>query len=300
MKQFDVVVANPPFQDRARRGRTPHKLWIEFTVASLTRMLKPGGLLLQVSPASFRSPSSKVLPLMRSLTTETIDFDVAEFFPGIGSTFASYAVRNSPRPPRHSTRITQDGATFQVKLAGNVAWLPNDLCPESLSIHRKVMFEPTGKLAVEHDYVTNHNALLREGGTLSRSPSRTHTRRLFHTNTQFWWSSADQPCASQRKVMWTRSGYTKPFYDPGTLGATDMVYFVRVATDAEGERLAHNLNLPLMRYIFKTARWSGFGNEVVFQALPALPADRALTSEEINRLFRLTGKEAAHVRRAVG
>ena len=37
--------------------------------------------------------------------------------------------------------------------------------------------------------------------------------------------------------MWTRSGYTKIFYDKGTMGITDMGYYVLVDSDSEGEIL---------------------------------------------------------------
>ena len=100
--------------------------------------------------------------------------------------------------------------------------------------------------------------------------------------------------------MWTRSGYTKPFYDAGTMGGTDAVYYVPVETDEAGANLAHNLNLPLMRFIFATARWSGFGNERVFVSLPDLPRDRALSDGELFSMFELSDSEVAHVRAALG
>lgn len=101
------------------------------------------------------------------------------------------------------------------------------------------------------------------------------------------------------KVMWTRSGYTKPFFDPGRLGGTDMVYFVRVGSETEGLALAANLNSELFRYVLKTAKWSGFGNERVFAGLPELPRDRGLSNEEMFDLFELTSEEVDYVRAAL-
>ena len=63
--KFDVVVTNPPFQDTTKRGKTQHKLWIEFTRLSFDSLLKDGGVLCQVSPSSFLSPSSKILQLFK-------------------------------------------------------------------------------------------------------------------------------------------------------------------------------------------------------------------------------------------
>lgn len=294
--QFDVVLANPPFQDRTNRKRTPHKLWIDFTHLSLTRLLRPGGLLLQISPASFRSPSSRLLREMRSLDTQLVNFDIAQHFPQVGSSFAYYAVRARARCGTAS--VTAHGTTFSFQLDDEVRWLPADLCKHSLNIHRKVMWSEHPLLDVRHDYVTCHN--IRLGTTLSKTATEIHRHPVFHTNAQTWFSSERQDWADQPKVLWTRSGYTRPFFDPGTLGGTDMVYYVLVEDEDSGRCLEHNINLPLMRYILRSARWSGFGNEIVFHSLPALPTDRRLSSLELCERFALTEEEVCYVQNSVG
>ena len=93
--QFDVVATNPPFQDSTNRKKTQHKLWINFTKEAFNKWLKPGGLLLQVSPSSFLSPSSKVLKIFQEKIIEFLRLDVKEYFPTVNSTFAYYSVVNS-------------------------------------------------------------------------------------------------------------------------------------------------------------------------------------------------------------
>lgn len=298
--KFDVIVTNPPFQDTTRRGKTPHKLWIDFTRAVFARFLAEGGLLCQVSPSSFRSPNSIVLDMMKQHRTPVLRFDTGEHFPMVGSTFADYQIwkeANDGSP----TRVKINGGGFDLVLDDEVAYIPNDLSAAGLSVHRKVMFHPAEKLDGRWDYVTCHNIRLRdENPTLSRTRSDRHIYPVFHTNAQVWWSSILQDFAPKRKVMWTRSGYTKPFYDAGTMGGTDMIYYVLVERDSEGRNLANNLNLALMRYIYKTAKWSGFGNERVFASLPELPRDKSLTDDELFGLFSLTPMEVAHVRAVLG
>lgn len=283
--KFDVILTNPPFQDVTRRGKTPHKLWIDFTNAVFARFLTDGGLLCQVSPSSFRSPNSIVLDLMREHRTATLRFDTKDHFPTVGSTFADYLIYKEPNNET-PTRVIVDGRQFEILLDEEVIYLPEDLTAEGLSVHRKVVFHPRQKLDVRWDYVTCHNIRLKDvDSTLSKTRTGRHAHKVFHTNRQIWWSSVVQDFAPLRKVMWTRSGYTKPFYDSGTMGGTDMVYYVLVDTDEQGENLAHNLNLDLMQYIYTTAKWSGFGNERVFAALPDLPRHQALTNEELYALF---------------
>jgi len=298
--KFDVILTNPPFQDSTRRGKTPHKLWIDFTKATFSRLLVEGGLLGQVSPSSFRSPSSRVLDLMKENRTALIRFDTEYHFPSVGSTFADYLIYKEPADGT-ATKIIFEGAESELVLDGEVLYLPTDLTPEGLSIHRKVMFHPEAKLDVRWDYVTCHNIRLRDHeSTLSRIPTNRHIHKVFHTNRQIWWSSLPQDFAAKRKVMWTRSGYTKPFYDPGTMGGTDAVYYVPVDSDEEGANLAHNLNLSLMRYIYKTAKWSGFGNERVFASLPNLTRAVSMSDADVFARFSLSPVEVAHVRAVVG
>lgn len=294
--KFDVILTNPPFQDSANRKKTPHKLWIDFTLAIFDRLLKDGGSLIQVSPSSFSSPSNVVLSLMEEYCTEVLRFGNEHHFPEVASSFSDYWIRKCPNMGS-DTRVISGSDLFRVRLDSGISYLPNDICQESMAIHSKVMFGDGPRLPVEWDYVTAHNIRRYDPNpSLVENPDEDHPYPVFHTNRTTWWSSIRQDWADAMKVMWTRSGYTKPFFDEGVYGGTDMVYFVRVQDPDQGRALAHNLNLMLMRYIYKTARWSGFGNERVFVKLPDLPRDHKMTDDELFESFGLTGAEVKFVR----
>lgn len=297
--KFDVVLGNPPYQNRTTRGRTPHKLWIDFTLQAFQHWLKSEGLLLQVSPASFQSPSSKVLSIMRGHETLLINFDPSKHFPRVGSSFAYYAIIKRQPSATHRTLFIRNGQASRVKINQELIWIPNDIDPLAVSIHRKVMFVPAKHLPTERDYVACHNSRLATG-VLSKHQTTQHKHPILHTNAQIWYSSVQQPWSKSLKVMWSRSGYTKPIYDAGTLGGTDMVYYVPVPNETAGHRLLRNLQHPLIRYILSTARWSGFGNEVVFSRLPEVLLSRAFADTEMDEHFGLTPKESACVRAYVG
>lgn len=284
--KFDTIVANPPFQDVVNRNTTPHKLWIDFTKRTFSDWLKDNGTLIQVSPSSFASPSSKVLQIFKDKKTLWIDFTPKKYF-NVGSTFAHYAIVNSPDDGTLTEIINDD--VLHINVNDAFLYIPSDVCSTSLSIHNKVMFSTKNKESVRHDYVTCHNITL--GKTLSKEKTDRFIYPTFHTNKQIWWTSLDQECRTKNKVMWTRSGYTKPFFDPGYYGATDMVYWIEID---DGTGLAHNLNSKLMQYIFNSAKWSGFGNEIVFQNIPYL-STRAFTDDELYALFDLDEREVEYV-----
>ena len=297
--QFDVIATNPPFQDSTNKKKTQHKLWIDFTQKTFSEWLKPGGVLLQVSPSSFLSPSNKILKIFQSKAVKYLHLDTKTYFPKVGSTFADYMIRNQSDDEK--TEIVTQASRFYQKIDASVFYLPIDVCEESLSIHRKVVFNRKESLDVRYDYVTCHNVnILRKTDIISKTNDDEYVHPILHTNKQIWYSKIRQDFANKKKVMWSRSGYTKPFYDDGVLGGTDMAYYVLVSSDECGENLVHNLNSKLLRYILTTAKWSGFGNEKVFRALPNLPTDRKMTDGEIYLLFGLTNNEREYVEKHVG
>jgi len=296
--QFDIVTTNPPFQDSTNKKKTQHKLWIDFTLKTFSDWLKPGGILLQVSPNSFLSPSNKVLRIFQSKAVKFLHLDTKTYFPKVGSTFADYMVTNSLDAEK--TEIVTEQGTFYQKIDSTIFYLPIDVCEKSLSIHRKVIFETQDKLDVRYDYVNCHNVnILRGTGVISKTQSDEFKYPILHTNKQVWYSKIKQDWAPKKKVMWSRSGYTKPFYDDGILGGTDMVYYVLVSDQTSGENLVHNLSSLLLRYIFKTAKWSGFGNEKVFCKLPNIPTHSKMTDDEIFDYFQITEQEREYVRGSV-
>lgn len=293
--KFDVILTNPPFQDTRKRGRTPHKLWIEFTSAALSSWLSDDGWFAQISPSSFRSPNSKVLELMKTYNTHQISFDTRRYFPKVGSTFSDYVIQKAQTDSFRSTIVDDDGHVDSISLDSSVRYLPSPCSAVALNIHRKVMFTERERLPVEWDYVTNHNIRLRKADTLSTARTERHIYPLLHTNRQVWWSSLRQEFTSEPKVMWSRSGTTEPFYDEGELGTTDMGYFVRVAGSLQGIRLVEVLTSKLFRYILATARWSGYGNERVFQLLPVVPDEVSVSDYDLFDWFGLSTKEIGYV-----
>jgi len=296
--KFDLIITNPPFQDSTRRGKTPHKLWIDFTKLAFERLLGDGGYLHQVSPSSFQSPSNKVLGLFKTFRTIYIDLRTSQYFPEVGSSFSHYLVKNVKDFDEVTLILTEKGQ-MKVNLDSKVFYLPNDLSKHSLSVHKKVIFHSETKLEVKFDYVTCHNIRIKTDKSMSTIKSETHPFPVFHTNKQIWYSSNKQDFADKPKVMWTRSGYSKPFYDKGTLGGTDLVYYVLVENEKDGLILERQMNSLLFKYILKTAKWSGFGNDKVFAALPAIPMELQ-EDTEIFDFFKLSKAEVAYVRDFMG
>ena len=233
---FDAVVVNPPFEDKRNRKKTQHKLWIDFTKKAFNDLLVEDGLLAQISPFSFSSPSSKILKIFQNKTVLHIFFDQEEFFPKVNTTICWYIIENSD----YKGNKTNINDKYQINIDKEMLYIPKNFSNDSYNIHRKVMFLPKEKCKVERDYVTAHNIILKrekDDPSLSKTKTDKHIYPVFHTNRQVWYSKILQPFATKNKVMWTRSGYTKPFFDEGTMGVTDMGYYILVPNKKAGKNL---------------------------------------------------------------
>jgi hypothetical protein len=300
MLSFKCIAGNPPFTD-VSRNNTQHKLWIDFTKLAFNKLLERDGYLAWVTPASFSSPSNKILSIFQSYKTLFLSFDTNAYFKAVdndvGIKMAHYIIQR--QLDTSSTNVQINNTNFDFTFNQSVVYLPNDICQMSLSIHNKVMWATTDKLRVEHDYVTCHNVQLARKSPadcpISKTKTQTHIYPILHTNNQIWYSSIEQLFLSKKKVLWSRSGESKPRYDNGTMGITDMGYYVLVNTDSEGINLAHILNLKLFKYIFKTAKWSGFGNEKVFSMLPNIPLHQQWSDNQLYEYFNITPEEQTYI-----
>jgi len=294
INNIDCVFVNPPFQDKTK-NKTQHKLWVKFTLKTFADWLGEGGILIQISPSSFGSPSNKVLSLFQKYYVKYLYLNQEKFFQNIGSSFSWYIIEK-----RETDLYTIMNNDKTIKLDISILWMPIDISLISLSIHKKVMFDTPNKLDVKYDYVTCHNNILKKSidnntfSSISKTKTDIHIYPLFHTNAQIWYSSIKQDFLEKKKVMWTRSGYSKPFYDDGKYGITDLSYYVLVNSDEEGDNLNNILNTRLFKYILKTAKWSGFGTDRVFYALPKLE-NKKYTDTELYSQFNLNVEELEYI-----
>lgn len=329
--KFDNIFGNPPFQNNVTKNKTQHKLWTEFTMKAVNEWMKDGGFLGWITPQSWGSPSNKILNLFKNNDVHYLNLDTKQYFPDVGSTFSHFLLQKSNQSTL-VTKIINAETEYNLVLDDNILWIPNDFCDHSLNIHRKVMFLEKDKFIIHYDYVTCHNVIRRAeilknnklteydnkinsckddtkkeklllnrknllekkvDITISESMTQNHIYPVFHTNKKIWYSSIQQSFAKEKKVLWSRSGYVKAIYDPGNLGCTDMGYYILVDSDVEGERLARFLNSKLMQYIFKTAKWSGFGNEKVFSSIPKIDLSKDYTEQDFYDMFSLTKEEVS-------
>ena len=134
---FDNIIGNPPFQDSVNRGKTQHKVWINFTINSFYNLLKDNGNLGWITPSSFSSPSNKVLNIFRDYNVKYLNLDTSQYFPDVGSTFSHYLINKSKLD--ELTQVQKNNKSFDVKLDNNSFYLPVDFChKDQLQVYRQI------------------------------------------------------------------------------------------------------------------------------------------------------------------
>jgi len=331
---FDFIFGNPPFQDTENRKKTQHKLWIEFTTKWFSDFLTEEGELIWISPSSWGSPSNKVLNLFKENDVLQLSLDIENHFPGIGSTFSFYHIKKSNNNittviKNSENQFALDVGTSikyfpndfcgeSISIHQKVMFQPPRkvslnydyvTCHNVIRHKRKLTLKKITSIEKQlEESVSEKVRQRREKSlllwrerlhncdiTLSERPSPDHIYPVFHTNNKIWFSSIKQSFADKKKVMWSRSGYTKPFYDDGRYGCTDMGYYILVNNEVEGKRLEAFLKSKLMSYIFKTAKWSGFGNEIVFSSIPHIDLTVDMSDTDYYALFSLTAQEVEYL-----
>lgn len=337
--KFNNIFGNPPFQDNDNRKKTQHKLWPEFTLKAVHEWLEDGGNLVWITPQSWGSPSNKILQIFKDKEVKSINLDTRKHFPDIGSTFSHYHIVNSPSSNQTSIIKDNDSFTFMIddrvlyfpndfndismRIHNKVMFTNHDkldinydyvTCHNVIrhghKLHQRKIDKKADTLKncsdvkkaqkITGDIISLIAQKATIDITISENKTVKHIYPVHHTNNKTWYSSIKQDFADENKVMWSRSGYTKTFYDKGTLGCTDMGYYILVDSDNEGENLNDFLSSDLMAYIFKTAKWSGFGNEIVFSNLPKMDLSKCSTQQDYYNLFGISQVEIDYINVVIG
>jgi hypothetical protein len=126
--KFDIVIGNPPYQERKDGNKKTQSLWNLFVVKSIV-ILKNDGFLCFVHPGSWRNYSGnfeniKQLFLNRDILYLNINnYDSGNEMFGVSTDFDFYLIRNS-----HNDVVTKiidvDNCVYNMKLS-NIQFIPN-------------------------------------------------------------------------------------------------------------------------------------------------------------------------------
>jgi len=286
--KFDVIVGNPPYQGSNDKGTAQpksHNLWSKFIDKSIN-LVKDNGYVSFVTPDSWMSANSQLLIKFKEQSLSWVNTNVGKYF-NVGSSFTAWSLQKNNK----GTTCEIDGLPVQID---KLNYLPRDF-HNSYPIHNKVINSNFSKLKVCGDTTCHSDHKHKK---LSDNKDAVYKYKTHHTNAQTKFSKLKSKDFDKKKVLWSLSGYFKPFYDPGTIGTTEICQYVLVNNDIEGKNVLSYLNSKIYQYIITTGKWSGFLNGRVIEGLPELP-NKNYTDQDLYKLFNLTADEIIIVENAI-
>lgn len=282
--KFDVVIGNPPYQGSNDIGTVQpksHNLWSKFAEKAVS-LIKDNGYVGFVTPDSWMSPNSKVLALFKENSLLWVSTNVSHYF-SVGSSFTAWVLQKNNNTPT----VEIDGLTVNLS---DLNYLPRDFA-KTFPIHNKVINSKGPRIDTLCDTSCHSD---RKHGKLSDSKDSRFKYKTYHTNAQIKFSKVKSKDFDKHKVIWTLSGYFKPFYDDGNIGTTEVCQYVLVQDQTHADQLLSYLNSKLYKFLINTGKWSGFLNGKIISSLPRLP-NKVWTDTKIYKHFNLTQEEIDYI-----
>jgi hypothetical protein len=281
--KFDVIVGNPPYQgsnDKGTKQPKSHNLWSKFVDKGVD-ILEDDGFVAFVTPDSWMSPNSQVLKMFKENSLLWVDTEVGKYFT-VGSSFTAWIMQKN----KNTSTATIDNLVVDLT---KLQYLPRNFA-KTFPIHDKVINSNNPKLDILFDTSCHSDHKLKN---LSDTQDATYKYKTFHTNAQTKFSKKQSKDFAKSKIVWTTSGYFKPFFSAGNLGTTEVCHYI-LANDEEAKNILSYLDSKLYKFIVNTGKWSGFLNGKVLSSLPKL-ANKVWTDKELYAHFSLAQEEIDYI-----
>jgi hypothetical protein len=112
-----------------------------------------------------------------------------------------------------------------------------------------------------------------------------------YTKNQYLYSSKKHPYQSAKKVIFSDSGYTSPFYDDGKYGLGHHARGIEVTSKKHGDSVISTMNSKLMIFVSSTKPSSGSGVGVSKVQDHIIKLPYAMTDSQIYDHLGLTQEE---------
>ena len=311
---FDAVIGNPPYQAVSVNGVSKgggNNLYTKF-IYYADKILNQNGYLLYINPPTYFGPGRSNNMNDMNLRKDVLDKyyyhyinleECAKHF-NVGSKFIYYLIqKNSNKNDNIEIICKYNNKIYKTNLNQDLFkrdYLPYLLTNKCLSILDKVKNNYNDKLAIFHSpdnrsdkkHVLNKSKKENNEEYKKRALEDGYIYPMQATSVQVVYSSKKCKNQNDKKVLMSRSGYLKPFYDDGLMGVGGDCFACLVQDEKEGNKIIKLLNCKLYKFYIETNKWSGFHNKEVLQDLPIVINEiENINDENIYKYFEITEEE---------
>lgn len=287
MKEFDVILGNPPFQNNS--DSVSESLWIKFVKKSY----KMANMVMLITPKTWcnlndDSFDQELFKIFKSSLkfANTSDYIKELYFKGVGSTFSYYILDKTENSDTFTLQHNEN--TFNLSYS-DIKWIPNHIDLITINILRKTLWSDSEKIDGHFDEITGY----RKGG---RNIVENGKFKVSNTSAQYskekWlYTNQEQYLMNKPKVIYSDSGYNKPYYDAGeiNIGHHSRAFFVKNRNEAN--QLIKFLESNLVKFLIKTVvpTGSSVGFERISKYFPKDYSNINLTKKEKDYIASYVG-----------
>jgi len=311
---FDAVIGNPPYQAVSENGVSKgggNNLYTKF-IYYADKNLNLNGYLLYINPPTYfgpgRSNNKNDMNLRKDVLNKYyyhyINLEECAKHFNVGSKFIYYLIqKNSNKNDNIEIVCKYNNKVYKTNLNQDLLkrdYLPYLLTNECLKILDKVKNNYNDKLQIFHSpdnrsdkkHVLNKLKKEKNEDYKKRALENGYIYPMQATSVQVVYSSKKCKNQNNKKVLMSRSGYLKPFYDNGIIGVGGDCFACLVEEENEGNKIIELLNSNLYKFYIETNKWSGFHNKEVLQDLPNIIYELDdINDDNIYKYFQITEEE---------
>ena len=299
MPKFDVVVGNPPYQDSNKTNSD--KLWPIFIEVGLS-LLKKDGVISFITPDTWTSGTRSVCATGRKniladlfLTKKLafISFDVAKFFPGTGSTFSYWIVKNNTQCQSCKTTIKTKDELFTADLS-NLLALPKNINEIELDIFSKVVNSFSNLPRFWFKFVDGRDI------DYTENKNSTHPYRYINVGYNYPDMYGDKPNRNNEPKIHLRYLGSSYSFDLDISGKLNIMHNGRIFllgdTPVTETGVDSFFNSSLIKFLVHRNKRHHRNNEPkIINMIPLIDLTHTWTDDELYKHFELTNKEIKYI-----
>jgi hypothetical protein len=290
--EFDAVVGNPPYQlPDAKTSGGGHTLWKQISSRAF-ELLKKDGCIAFVTPAVPYHNKKDLGPKFRELQTVAVCSDASRHFPGVGSQFTWWIVKNTPK--HKLTRIVDLGYDI------DLATIPSNR-RKFLPLIASGILDKIDAAKVRYGYhlVTDDNSNLGNKDNTVEKPAPDYPYPVRWGSIQkFRYAATKTHCYDKNRVMCTFSGNPGWEYFDSTNGASSvgaMSGYLLVDNADQGARFIAQVDLNINKFERKMIKGSGAFTSPGFWQSIKFDLDTDISDADAYTAVGLTPDEIAYV-----
>ncbi len=235
VKKFNIIMGNPPFQEKKEGNQKTQSLWNVFTLKSIDTLSKDGYLAF-IHPSGWRSPEGQFRPVLDKILERNLMYismvsfnDSKKYFKEVHTNFDYYILQNK-LTNKNVTKVNDiDNNIINVNFNG---W---EFIPSGkFNIFKKVLAKkndkPTDVIYSSQTYFTLKDFMSQKRSEQYKYPccysiTQAEGMKKFYSSKIV---KEDLDMFGVPKVMWTNGSGTYPIIDDkGTYGLTQFCYAIK-------------------------------------------------------------------------